>query len=200
MPNSGYVDYEDEETDYSSDVSEVDLNLDTYKPSTSNRLISLTDPKFRVSDRDVAAIASRVLHDVGLITSNKLDLVVDENKLRGEKDQVRKNLKLQALSEAQALPLKGLYFDGRKDSTLIEERVDTKRDTRKAKEEHLSLIEEPGSRYITHLSSSFGTAKQISATIIGYFEGITRDLSQLLAIGCDGTSVNTGWESGVTRC
>ncbi|GBN63884.1 hypothetical protein AVEN_188358-1 [Araneus ventricosus] len=46
-PNSGYVDYEDEETDYSSDVSEVDLNLDTYKPSTSNRLISLTDPKYK---------------------------------------------------------------------------------------------------------------------------------------------------------
>ncbi|GBN56207.1 hypothetical protein AVEN_262263-1, partial [Araneus ventricosus] len=152
MPNAGYVDYEDEETDCSSDVSEVDLNLDTYKPSTSNRLISLTDPKFGVSDRAVAAIASSVLHDVGLITSNKSDLVVDENKLRGEKDQVRKNLKLQALSEAQALPLKGLYFDGRKDSTLIEERVDTKRYTRKAKEEHLSLIEEPGSRYITHLS------------------------------------------------
>ncbi|GBO38224.1 hypothetical protein AVEN_155124-1 [Araneus ventricosus] len=104
-----------------------------------------------------------------------------------------------ALSEAQALTLKGLYFDGCKDSTLIEERVDTKRYTRKAKKEGLCLIEELGSRYITHLSPSFGTAKQISVTIIGYFEGITRYLSQLLAIGCDGTSVNTGWKSGVIR-
>ncbi|GBM62446.1 hypothetical protein AVEN_180855-1 [Araneus ventricosus] len=95
---------------------------------------------------------------------------------------------------------KGLYFDGRKDSTLIEEKVDTKRYTRKAKEEHLCLIEELGSHNITHLSPSFGTAKQISATIIGYFEGITRDLSQFLEIGCDGTSVNTGWKYGVIRC
>ncbi|GBN13687.1 hypothetical protein AVEN_199732-1 [Araneus ventricosus] len=155
---------------------------------------------FGVSDRAVFAIASSVLHDVGLITSNNSDLVVDENMLRREKAKVRKDLKFQALSEAQALPLKGLYFDGRKDSTLIEERVDSKRYTRKAKAEHLCLIEELGSRYITHLSPSFGTAKQISATIIGYFEGITRDLSQFLEIGCDGTSVNTGWKSGVIRC
>ncbi|GBO31610.1 hypothetical protein AVEN_123557-1 [Araneus ventricosus] len=147
-PNAEYVDYEDEETDCSSDISEVILNLNTYKPSTSNRLISLTDPKYKqltsfvakssqvrlglpstvvagdrfgVSDRDVAVIASSVFHDVGLITSKNSDLVVDENKLRREKTKVRKDLKFQALSEAQALPLKGLYFDDRKDFTLIEE-------------------------------------------------------------------------------
>ncbi|GBM25178.1 hypothetical protein AVEN_96728-1 [Araneus ventricosus] len=153
--------------------------------------------RFGVSDRDVTAIASSVLHVVGLITSNNSDLVVDENKLRREKAKVRKDLKFQALSEAQALPLKGLYFDGRKDSTLIEERVDTKKYTRKAKEERLCLIEELGSCYITHLSPSFGTAKQISAIIIGYFEGITRSRSQLLATGCYGTSVNTRWKFGV---
>ncbi|GBO34888.1 hypothetical protein AVEN_60916-1 [Araneus ventricosus] len=225
-PNAEYVDYEDEETDCSSDISEVILNLNTYKPSTPNRLISLTDPKYKqltpfvakssqmrlglpstpvvgdrcgVLERAMAAIASSVLHDVGLITSNNSYLVFDENKLRREKVKVRKDFKSQALSEAQALTLKGLYFNGCKDSTLIEERVDTKRYTRKAKNECLCLIEELGSRYITHLSPSFGTAKQISATIIGYFEGITRYLSRLLAIGCDGTSVNTGWKSGVIR-
>ncbi|GBM01836.1 hypothetical protein AVEN_218957-1 [Araneus ventricosus] len=105
-------DYEDEETDCSSDISEVILNLNTYKPSTSNRLISLTDPKYKqltpfvakssqmrfgltstpvvgdrcgVSDRGVAAIASSVLHDVGLITSNNSDLVVDEASCEGKR-------------------------------------------------------------------------------------------------------------------
>ncbi|GBO06432.1 hypothetical protein AVEN_204665-1 [Araneus ventricosus] len=153
-----------------------------------------------VSDRAVTAIASSVLHDVGHITSNNSDVVVDENNLQREKDKVRKDLKFQSLSEVQALPLKGLYFDGRKDSTLIEERVDTKKYTRKAKEERLCLIEELGSCYITYLSPSFGTAKQISAIIIGYLEGITRSRFQLLATGCYGTSVNTGWKSGVIRC
>ncbi|GBL86236.1 hypothetical protein AVEN_131969-1 [Araneus ventricosus] len=206
--------------DFSSDIYEVDLNLGTYKPSTSNHLISLTDPKYKqssqmrpclpstsvvgyrfgVSDRAVAALTSSVLHDVGLITSNNSDLVVDKNKLRREKTKVRKDLKFQALSEAQALPLKWLYFDGSKDTTSIEERVDTKRYKRKAEKKHLSLIEEPDSGYITQFGPSFGTTKQISATVIGYFEGITRYLSQLLASGCDGTSVNTGWKSGVIRC
>ncbi|GBM63040.1 hypothetical protein AVEN_111425-1 [Araneus ventricosus] len=108
-PNAGYVDYEDEETDCSSDISEVDLNLYTYKPSTSNRLMSLTDPKhkqltpfvsqmrlgrpsiavvgdsFGVSDWAMAAIGLSVLHDVGLITTNNSDLVVAKNELRREK-------------------------------------------------------------------------------------------------------------------
>ncbi|GBM78053.1 hypothetical protein AVEN_44582-1 [Araneus ventricosus] len=112
----------------SSDISEVILNLNIYKPPY---IISLTDPKYKqltpfvakssqmrlglpstavvgdrfgVSNRDVAAIASSVLYDVGLITSNNSDLVVGENKLRREKTKVRKDLKFQALSEAQALP------------------------------------------------------------------------------------------------
>ncbi|GBN19383.1 hypothetical protein AVEN_59269-1 [Araneus ventricosus] len=107
-----YADYEDEETACSSDIFEVDLNLDTYKPSTSNRLISLTDPKYKqltpfvskssqmrfglpstalVGDRFMSlgpgcgCIASSVLHDVGPITSNNSDFVVDNNKLRREK-------------------------------------------------------------------------------------------------------------------
>lgn len=68
---------------------------------------------------------------------------------------------------------------------MIEERVDTKTYTRIAKEEHL-------------LSLSFGTAKRISNTIFEYFEGeISRDTSQLLTIGCDGTTVNTGWKNGI---
>ncbi|GBN73108.1 hypothetical protein AVEN_129246-1, partial [Araneus ventricosus] len=41
--------------------------------------------RFGVSDRAVATIASSVLHDVGFITSNNSDLVVDNNKLRREK-------------------------------------------------------------------------------------------------------------------
>ncbi|GBM92065.1 hypothetical protein AVEN_225519-1 [Araneus ventricosus] len=85
--------------------------------------------RYGVSDR---AVTSSVLHDVGLLTSNNSDLVVAENKLRREKAKIRKEA-YQALSEAQALTLKGLYFDGCKDSILIEERVDTKRIHEKSK-------------------------------------------------------------------
>ncbi|GBO30627.1 hypothetical protein AVEN_252637-1 [Araneus ventricosus] len=47
--------------------------------------------RFGVSDRDVAAIASSVLHDIGLITSNNSDLVVDTNKLRRENAEDKEN-------------------------------------------------------------------------------------------------------------
>ncbi|GBM49436.1 hypothetical protein AVEN_149708-1 [Araneus ventricosus] len=97
--------------------------------------------RFEVSDRTVAAIGLSVFHDVGLLTTNNSDMVVGKNKMRREKAKVRKDLRFQALSEAQALPLKELYFDGRKDSTLIEERVYTKICMIKEKEEHLSLEE-----------------------------------------------------------
>ncbi|GBN96756.1 hypothetical protein AVEN_119634-1 [Araneus ventricosus] len=56
--------------------SQVRLGL----PSTA-----VAGDKFGVSDRAVAAIASSVLHDVGLITSNNSDLVVDKNELRRQK-------------------------------------------------------------------------------------------------------------------
>ncbi|GBN60865.1 hypothetical protein AVEN_199506-1 [Araneus ventricosus] len=85
--------------------------------------------RFGVSDRAVALQLLQVFFYVGLTTSNNSNLVVDENELRREKVKIR----FQALSEAKALPLEGLYFDGRKDFTLIEERVDTKRHTKKAK-------------------------------------------------------------------
>ncbi|GBO25113.1 hypothetical protein AVEN_191339-1, partial [Araneus ventricosus] len=173
-PNAEYVDHEDEETDCYSDISE----LNHHKCDLASLQLLWWRRVWRLGP-GCDCNCFKFLHDVGLITSNNSYLVVDENKLRREKAKVRKNLKFQALSEAQALTLKGLYFDGCKDSTLIEERVDTKIFKRKAKKERLCLIEELGSRYITHLNPSFGTTKQISATIIGYFEGITRDLSQL---------------------
>ena len=116
----------------SLNISEVDLNVDFYKPSTSISLSSLNDPKFKqlspfvskssqmrvglrstamvidrfgVSERTVVAIASSDLHDVGLITRNNSDFVVDKKKLRREKIKYRKNLEFQAFSKAQVQPL-----------------------------------------------------------------------------------------------
>ncbi|GBM71407.1 hypothetical protein AVEN_196180-1, partial [Araneus ventricosus] len=91
-PNAEYVDYEDEEADCSSDISE---NRPISLPSTA-----VVGDRCGVSDQAVAAFASSFLHDVGLTTGNNSDLVVDEKKLPREKAKVR----FQALSEAQALP------------------------------------------------------------------------------------------------
>ena len=42
-------------------------------------------------------------------------------------------------------PLQGLYFDGRKDKSLVVEKRKSKRFRRTIKEEHYSILQEPGS-------------------------------------------------------
>ena len=66
------------------------------------------------------ATNSIVLHDIGFKTSNNSDFVNVKNNLLREKAKFVKNLEFQGFSKAQAVPLKTLYFDGHKDSTLID--------------------------------------------------------------------------------
>lgn len=80
------------------------------------------------------------------------------------------------------------YFDGRKDRTKL---YDTNR-IRIIKEEHISLIEQPGSYYISHITPPSGTATAIANLDIKF-----RSTSKLIAIGCDGENVNTGNKNGI---
>lgn len=60
----------------------------------------------------------------------------------------------------------------------------------KTKEEHIVLIQEPSSKYIGHVTPKDGSAKQICNSILDF---ITLEVaSNILAIGTDGTAVNTG--------
>jgi hypothetical protein len=85
----------------------------------------------------------------------------------------------------------GLYFDGRKDRTNI--LSDDHRQSVKS-EEHIAVVAQPGNRYIDHVSPEQGDAQSITDAILD----IT-DLTDVVAIGCDGTATNTGWKSGVIR-
>jgi len=77
-------------------------------------LATVTD-RYGVSDRAAAAIASSVLEDVGLIQSNDTSMVVDRSKLRRQRCKTRAKI----VQQSQDASLRGLYFDGRKDRTLI---------------------------------------------------------------------------------
>lgn len=83
----------------------------------------------------------------------------------------------------------GLYFDGRKDTTLT---LDHDICTRKkiVKEEHISIIGEPGGIYLSHATVKSGTAENIAAGILDATNVF--NLSNLTSIGCDGTVCNTG--------
>lgn len=158
---------------------------------------ALASDRFNVSDRATAAIASSVLHDFGLATKEDDSLIIDKNKVRREKSSFRSNLQDMIKNEPNVI--QGLYFDGRKDNTLKIDEVNNKCFRRTAKEEHYSIILEPGSIYVGHVSPSTGSSKVIASAILDYLKESNFSLDELDVIGCDGTVTNTGWKTGVIR-
>ena len=69
--------------------------------------------RYMVSDRSAAAIASAILEDVGLIYSEDQTKVIDRNKIRRERGKRRENVK------SKEVEITSLYFDGRKDKTMM---------------------------------------------------------------------------------
>nr|CAI5828073.1 unnamed protein product [Callosobruchus analis] len=68
-------------------------------------------------------------------------------------------------------------------------------------EEHLSLLKEPGSEYLGHLSlASEKAAIGSKYNIIEFLKSKHIDCDELIALGCDGTAVNTCSKRGVIRC
>lgn len=146
------------------------LTSDAPLPSTSkiqpnqmrHRLENLATACDRtgVSDRSASIIASAVLQDVGLISKRDSSKVIDRSKLRRERRKVRQDLQSSSLVSSDN-KITGLYFDGRKDRTIIQEKRGIKYYRKTITEEHIVMLSEPGSQYIGHVTPLFGTAISI---------------------------------------
>jgi hypothetical protein len=148
-----------------------------------------------IGDRPAAKIISAVLEDVGMISDNNRSKVTDKNKIRRERKRKRKELQCKGKPEE----LQALFFDGRKDKTLADQIKGNKKHRTTVIEEHVVLIQEPGSEYIGHVSPASGSAKSIKSSIAEYLLQNDINTETLLAVGCDGTPVNTGCKTGVIR-
>jgi hypothetical protein len=147
-----------------------------------------------LSDRAAASIATAVLHDFGVVTADDSSKVIDRSKVRRSRETTR-NLQ-QAESDAS---LPGLYFDGRKDNTLVNVKADTGKYHRKEiTEEHIVIVREPGSTYYCHVTPEGSSSNSIMKAMTTALVGKT-DLKELTVVGCDGTAVNTGRIGGVIR-
>lgn len=155
--------------------------------------LALACDRTGVSDRSAAIIASAVLKDVGIITSNDQSYVVDRSKVRRER--AKKRSVLQDLSRNQPIP--GLYFDGRKDKTLVTVKKGDKWYRKRQIEDHYVIVSEPGSIFFGHITVQTGSARTIKDSIIKYLHNKSVDLSDLSVVGCDGAVVNTGSKGGV---
>lgn len=85
--------------------------------------------------------------------------------------------------------------------TLTEERIRHWRFKKKITgiTDHISLICEPGSLYLGHITPKSGTGKAIADSIMGFRMSTDLELDKIICIGCDGTVTNTGWKGGAIR-
>ena len=133
--------------------------------------------RYGISNTTVAAVANAILQDYSLLNDQN---TVDRNKLWRARETRRKELK--NISTKQP---KSLYFDGRKDKTLQNTGM-------LSIEEHITILEEPHNKFLTHSTPVNSTSNEATLSIINSLETAGVTFNSLLAIGCDRTVVNTG--------
>lgn len=184
--------------------SDFEINvLDTSQKSVSSvevkqelpqrlSLFSRACDRRGISSRAGAQLATALLRDLNVVTAENQEAVIDKSKVARERLKSRKEV-----SSTRTSDLLAIYFDGRKDETITKEIVAGKSVRKSLKEEHISIVEEPGSKYFGHVTPINGTGKEIVTSLVKYCEEKTVDLKKLKAIGCDGTAANTGTSNGV---
>ena len=85
---------------------------------------------------------------------------------------------------------KSLYFDGQKDKTLQNTGI-------LSIEKHITILEEPHNKFLTHSTAVNSTSNEATLSIINSLDTAGVTFNSLLAIGCDGTVVNTGNKNGI---
>lgn len=169
--------------------------------STANRntlplpTVAKVCDRYGLSLRSAAAVTSAVLADVGLVSTKELTLVIDKNKIHRAVSKAR----TEASKDIGSTVIKSIYFDGRKDKTLINEKIGNRYRRKEVLEEHVSVLAEPGSIYLGHTTPNRGTGKEIQISITTLLEGQRWKLDDLICVGCDGTATNTGWKGGVIQ-
>lgn len=199
--------HEDEEITFQKEIDSEFICKIQNEPSTSSGVsssqmrkciptIALECDRTSVSDRAAARIASAVLKDFGVVSESEKSNVIDRSKIRRARKRQRNLLQINEKRETRYL--QSVYFDGRKDRTMKMERRGKKYYRVNVVEEHIVLIEEPSSKYIGHVSPESGNSNSCAKSILNYLK-CNADLSELIALGCDGTVTNTGTKGGILR-
>ena len=99
-------------------------------------------------------------------------------------------------TDKSKIKLTGLYFDGKRDVSMVNQKEGNKF-YKKVTEEHISLLMEPGGKYVGHFTPATGSSRSILQGIVKFTEDNGISMDSILAIGCDGTNVNTGTKGGL---
>ena len=194
---------EDKDTDF-IDVELEDSNRKAPRITKQNRL---NIPKFvaeldryNVSDSAGAALATSLLEDLNMITTEDKSLVFDKFKIRRAR-QLNRNTKKTNLEEGNQGRIKCIGTDGKRDKDtkcLIEREVNNNivRVQELKTEEHIAYTDPD--KYLTHsvIEEGKGTGKSLGKDLVE----VVRDFQSencLECVVCDGTAVNTGCYGGL---
>jgi hypothetical protein len=179
----------------SSDDSNDSVFADP-ETSTSSEYMDLTNlareaDRYNSSDRETAALATAILIDKKIITGSDIRCTVTRSMVRHARAKYRKSVKI--LSDD---PIRGVYFDGRKDDTNTKD-VDESGTMRysKIKEEHYCLTSEPSGTYMTHFAPADGKAQTICDNVYTAMSDMGASDS-VEVIGSDSTNTMSGADGG----
>ena len=149
-----------------------------------------------VSDRAVAAIVTATLIDFGIITSEDKSAVVDRQRIRREKEKVRKEVNQREESRINDDVIEGIYFDGKEIDTLVMKKDGDKHRQMKQKQEHIVVVSQPDGKFLTHVTPEGKAADPTTDALMEYADsnGLMKDVK---VVGVDSTPVNTGWKGGI---
>lgn len=145
--------------------------------------------RYGVSDTAAAALASAAYVDAGLGSEDNTRYVIDPSKLHRARLSLHRASSEGHSKTLVAEPLHAFFYDGRKDKTKKYEYGRIK------EKEHIAIVREPGSSFLSHISPEGNSAQCIMDAILERFAEKNVDTTTIKAVGSDGTNTNTGREN-----
>lgn len=150
-----------------------------------------------ISVRDVSLIVTSALEDLGIVTNTKCKMVVDKSKTHRSRTVSRR----ETMANVQKSSLICFQFDGKMAKNLQMEHTQIGDRLRKKlirqRMENIIIIQQPGESLLGFFSTPDSDALSIFNEFLSFFAKKNISLTQLMAVGCDGASTNTGVDHGV---
>lgn len=136
-----------------------------------------------VSDRTAVCISRAALKDIGVICKDASQ-VLDRNQIRHARSRMKRKIKITHSKTKEESPL-SVFFDGRKDSTILQVKERNKSSNKEIIEDHVTILQEPGSIYIGHITPNSVSAQDMASEINSFLNSENINTTNLQAVGHD---------------
>ena len=151
----------------------------------------------KVSKYQLSQLATSLLMDLGLVTDDNQDLIIDASKVARIGQLVGDKIKKEAAENIKDNPPLCIGFDGKKDVVNFYNIIGDTRHADSTIEEHIVVTQEPICRMLDFFSH------EGKATVLGdkLYEVLAKygATEGLIGIKCDSCNTNTGWEGGAIQ-